>query len=339
MVPLRPMLAVPVAEPFIRAGWHFELKWDGFRTLAYLDGNRVTLFSRRGHDVTALYPELSALPESCQLPAGPAVLDGEIVAVGERGMPDFQLLQHRIGHDPLRARELAARIPVTFVAFDLLICGSADIMHHPLSERRARLAAAIAAGPGLSLSLDFGSDGVSLFEEVRQRGLEGVIGKRLASPYVPGTRTRDWQKVKCRLEQDCVILGWTPGEQARGFGSLVAGIHAGGQLRYAGRVGSGFDSRTISNLLEILGPLAAPGPPQTGSEALDLASLQADRTAWSRPLDGRAVHWVRPELCFAVEFSEWTKGGQLRQPVFRGLRPDKAPAECAREIPRPRPGP
>lgn len=222
MIPIRPMLATLALEPFSQEGWEFEIKWDGFRTLAYVEGNKVTLFSRRSHDVTGLYPELASLGTRCRPRKGLRVLDGEIVAVDPEGRPDFQLLQSRLGVGPLRARELAARNPVGYVAFDLLVVGSQSIMNRPLGQRRAQLLDAVLEGDGISLSRDFGPDGKAIFAQARDRGLEGVVGKRLDSPYVPGTRTRNWLKIKVRKEQDCVILGWTQGLQARGVGPRSA---------------------------------------------------------------------------------------------------------------------
>lgn len=311
---IRPMLATAIDRPFRREGWSFELKWDGFRTLAYLHEGRVTLVSRNGHIANGWYPELANLHGHCHVPAGGMlILDGEVVALDEHGRPSFQRLQQRLGFHAGRLD--ASQVPVTFVVFDLLWRGGADgsLLEEPLGCRQARLREAVAEGAPIVLSRTYGEDGVPLFELARRLGLEGIIGKRLASRYQPGRRSPDWLKVKIVHTQDTVIVGWSPGSQAQGFGSLLLGVVDEGRLRYAGKVGSGFDAAKIAALLPLLRDRATDAPP-----------LPA-------PGELRAACWVRPELVAEVAYTEWTHEGQLRHPAFRGLRDDKDPAECVLE--------
>lgn len=318
---LRPMLATLADEPFTRRGWSHELKWDGIRALAYLAGDDLALYSRNGHLITDAYPDLADLRGLRRGHDSLLVLDGEIVTLDARGVPDFQRLQSRFGlKGHARIQAAAQRAPATFVAFDLLVLEGRLLVDRPLGERREHLRASILEQGPLVLSRDFGPDGYQLFEQARRLGFEGVVAKRLDSRYRPGRRSLDWLKVKVRRRQDCAILGWTEGNRAEGFGALLLGVSEGDRWRYAGKVGSGFDGATIRRLMPVLRRLETPTTFLSGV-----------------PQAQEVRHWLRPALVGEVEFSEWTLDGVMRAPVFVGLRPDKDPEDCPLEAPIPRP--
>lgn len=304
---VRPMLATLGAAPFSDPDWMFEIKWDGIRALVEGRGGAATLVSRTGQDLTGRYPELARLPTG-----HPVVLDGEIVALDAGGASSFHRLQRRM--NLARARDIAraaAQVPVVYYAFDLLALDGRDCRSLPLSERKQLLAGLGWAAPWLYSDHVVG-DGLGLFEEARRRGLEGIVAKRAASVYESG-RSRQWLKFKLQRRQEAVIVGYTDPQGARtGFGALLLAVFDPGARRfvYAGRVGAGFDAATRLALLARL--RRAPTP------AVDRAP-------------GRPT-WVKPELVAEVRFAEWTPAGLLRAPVFLGLRPDKAPRECVREV-------
>lgn len=304
--------------------WVYELKWDGMRLLVEVDGtgagDGVRAWSANGREATATYPELAAL--------GPALapvactLDGEVVAIGPDGRPNFGRLQHRM-HVTLAAdaRRRAAEVPVELIVFDLLRLDGHDTTGLAWRDRR-RLLEGLADDmpPGTSLSTVF-DDGEALLAATRQQGLEGVVAKRADTPYVPGSRTRSWVKVKVRRRQELVVGGWAPGEgrRADGLGSILLGYHdapGSPELRYAGRAGSGFSDAELDRFAALLAPLAIDACPFT-----------------PRPpaLHARGAHWVRPELVVEVEFGEWTGDGRLRHPVYLGRRADVDPSDVVRE--------
>jgi bifunctional non-homologous end joining protein LigD len=310
---LKPMLADPWGEPFDDPAWTFEPKFDGVRTLAYVATDGTRLFSRTGRDQTASYPELANL--ATYVNALNAVLDGEIVALGAEGRPSFQLLQQRLNlSSPADIDRLRGRVPVHIYVFDILWLDGEDLTRLPLTERRARLAEVVTAAGPVSLTYSSDGEGRAFFEAVKTLGLEGMVAKRMNSPYLPGRRTKDWRKVKALRTQDCVILGWTPGggSRAAAFGALLLGAYVGGQLTWVGQVGTGFTDAALADLLTTLEPYRAPSPP------LPDPALGAVRGAT----------WLRPELVCEVEYLQVTSGGRLRAPTFRGLRPDKTPEDC-----------
>lgn len=318
---LQPMLAVLGPLPDESEGWGFEVKWDGIRALAYAEGGRVRFFSRRGNDVTSQFPELRALALS--YPDTPMVLDGEIVAFDERGVPRFERLQERLGVTDRRARLLASKVPVAYVIFDLLYFDGYLTTALPYGERRRLLESLELEGPYWQTPSVFTGDARAIFAAVQERGLEGLVCKRLDSPYEPGRRSPNWRKVKARTAQEFVVVGWTP-RQGAGFGDIGALLLAyydapsgasGRQLVYAGRVGSGISEAQGAHLARLLAPLRIDSPAVPVDDA---------------PADTR---WVIPELVVAVEFQGWTESGRLRAPVFRGVRPDADPADVLRESP------
>ncbi|MFE4541740.1 ATP-dependent DNA ligase [Arthrobacter sp. NPDC056727] len=312
-----PMLASAGTPADLRGSeWLFELKWDGIRALVVADAERIRLLSRNGNDMSASYPEFT--DRSCWPPQD-FIADGEIIAVGPSGRPDFGLLQGRMKltrpGDVKRAR---AAIPVRMMLFDLLADGGDDLRRLSLRTRRERLADFFEPGEcpvELSETLD---DRVEhILDSARELGLEGVMAKRADSRYVSGQRTHTWIKLKIEQTQEVVVGGWRPGrgDRTNTVGSLLVGIPEGKSLRYVGRVGSGFSMRELEELRKRLEGLARKTRPFDDVPSADAAD----------------AHWVRPELVGEVTFGEWTGSGKLRHPVWRGWRLDKEPAEVVVE--------
>jgi bifunctional non-homologous end joining protein LigD len=312
----QPMLATGGYNPFDGKDWWFEPKLDGVRTLLYLNGEDVRLISRTGRDQTAAYPELHRTYR--RINATNAVLDGEIVTTNERGVTSFELLQQRMNlSSPAEIERIRKKIPVEIVVFDLLWIDGEDWTSRPLSERRARLADAVMEDQGIRLIYWSAEDGKRFYTAAQGLGLEGVIGKRATSRYLPGRRSDDWRKIKILKTQDCVIVGWTPGQGGRGsaFGSLLIAAYKGGELIWVGHVGTGFTDRMLQDLMGRLRGLEIQQP------AIPDADLRREKGA----------RWVRPELVCEVEYLQMTVTGKLRAPSFKGLRPDKLPEDCILE--------
>jgi bifunctional non-homologous end joining protein LigD len=310
---LQPMLATPGGKPFDDPKWIFEVKWDGVRTFAYLGGDKTRLVSRRGREVNDQYPEL--LEMHALLAGDNALIDGEIVVLERDGRPSFERLQQRFTVSKPSQAVLKAH-PVLFIAFDILWLDGESLLERPLEERLAELRRVMVPGPRVQNSVTIEKAGKNLFAEVKNRGLEGVIAKRKGSAYKPGRRTKDWIKIKAVNRQDCVIVGWSPGEGRRGesLGALLAGVFKDGALLYAGHVGTGFTEKTLTMLKEKLSPLETSEPP--------VAPPPKDE------VDTSFVHWVRPELVCEVEYLAFTSQFRMRAAVFKGLREDKAPEDC-----------
>jgi bifunctional non-homologous end joining protein LigD len=304
-----PMLARAGQLPRDQSGWGFEIKWDGVRAIAFSSGGRLRLTSRSGRDITAQYPEVRGL--AAELGAHEAVLDGEIVAFGEDGLPSFAVLQRRmhVANERQVAR-LARESPVAYVIFDLLWLDGHSLMDRPYEARRAALVELGLHGSHWQVPGHHVGDGDALLEVSRARGLEGIVAKRLDCPYTPGRRSPGWIKVKNVRRASLVIGGWIPGEGGRTgrFGALTVGFHEDGGLRYAGRVGTGFTESELVRLGRLLEPLASDDTPFTGRQP------------------PRGTRFVRPELVCEVEFVEWTHTRTLRAPSYKGLRDDLDPA-------------
>jgi bifunctional non-homologous end joining protein LigD len=316
-----PMMAVLTGRPFDDDDWWFEVKWDGHRCLANL-GQATRLTSRTRRDMTAQFPEFIDLHR--QLAARNAVVDGEIVALDRDGRPSFERMQDRFHRDPDELARHKGRVPVQFLAFDLLWLDGRPLLDLPLRERRARLDEVLVETKDVRLSQVVEGAGTAFFEQVKQLGLEGIVAKRAASPYRPGSRSPDWRKIKALCLQDCVIVGWTPGKGGRSatLGSLLLAVYDDGRLRYAGNVGTGFTHAFLAELLEQLAALEVDRPQFEGFEGTP------------RP---RGARFVRPELVCEVEYLRWTEDGKLRASSFKGLRPDKLPGDARREHPLGRP--
>ncbi len=335
---LEPMLASPASAPPDGDEWAHELKWDGVRAIATLASGATRIAARRGTDATHRYPELAEI--AAQLGGLDAILDGEVVALDDEGRARFQLLQTRMGlSDEGRIRQRAELTPVTYVAFDLPWLDGSSLLAEPYERRRELLLElGLDRHPNVTVPAHHVGDGAALMRVVRERNLEGVVAKRLGSPYRPGARSRDWLKVRHRRGQELVVGGWMPGEGSRGgrVGSLLVGhwdatpaeaeaLGRPQRLVYAGGVGTGFTQAMLDRLTELLGPLGREQPPFELGEDPRAKYAQRARDRGAGPV------WVEPELVCEVEFTEWTREGTLRQPAFKGLRDDKDPREVVRE--------
>jgi bifunctional non-homologous end joining protein LigD len=287
--------------------WGYEFKWDGVRALAAVRDGRLGLWARSGIDITDRYPELSRLPET--LTGADLVLDGEVVALDRRGRPDFGLLQNRMHRTggPEVAR-LAAAAPVTYLVFDVLTVGGRSLLERPYEVRRDRLEELGAAGQRWVGTPWFRGGGADVHAASRDNGLEGVVAKRLDSPYRPGVRAAEWRKVKHVRMQSVVVGGWRPGKgrRAGGVGSLLVGVHDDdGRLVYAGHVGTGFTDAALRELGGLV--TARRTPPFAEAVPREVA---------------RDARWVEPDLVGEVAFAAWTADGRMRHPSWRGLRDD-----------------
>jgi len=316
---IEPMLAAIADRPPRGEEWLFEVKWDGVRAIAYLDGGEVRLSSRSGIRCERQYPELAVIPH--QVAARQAVLDGEIAVLDETGVSRFHLIQPRIANsDPNAIAHLARSTPVVYFVFDLLYLDGYDLRGVALAERRKLLEKVVAPGPVLRVSEAFPGAGAEMLEAAREAGLEGILAKLAAGKY-ESRRSRDWLKIKIVGEQEFAIGGFTAPQGARDhFGALVLGVYDGGKLLWVGNVGTGFDQKLLASLYARLKPLIT------------------DRCPFAeRPKPDRGITWVRPELVCQVKYSNWTPDNRLRAPVFLGLRNDIAAAQVTREDAGPRP--
>jgi bifunctional non-homologous end joining protein LigD len=326
---LEPMLArmAPLPRP-PEDDWAFELKWDGVRVLGFADQGRWRMQSRRLEEITLRYPELAAIAE--RLSDRAAVLDGEVVALDREGRPSFQLIQRRMG----LASEAAvmARLketPVDYMVFDLLHLDGRSTRELPYAERRELLASLALEGPRWHVPRHHVGDGAELFEAARRQGLEGVVAKRLDSPYRPGKRTGEWTKARVWRRQEFVIGGHIPGEGRRAdrVGSLLVGYYdkraselAKGEeqhLIFAGGVGSGLKEEDLNFLTRELKKRRRPDSP------FDVGGPRGPKA--------RLAVFCEPELVCEVSWTQWTNEGTLRQPTFNGIRDDKDPREVVRE--------
>ena len=288
------MLATLVPRPFDRPGWVYEEKYDGYRILAYKEGERVRLLSRNANDRTAVYRQVAAAVGA--LPSRTLLLDGEVVAFDRQGVSRFQLLQQ-------------GTATPAYALFDCLYANGRDLRHEPFAVRRAALEAAMHAHVPLFLARRLAKNGIAAYEQAKRKGYEGLVAKDAASPYVEKRSTK-WLKVKVHQEEEFLIVGYTPPEGSRsGFGALLLGANDRGRLRYVGKVGTGFSERSLATLFRAFQPLV-----RKTSSLVD-------------PPRERGVTYLTPRLVAQVAFEEWTADGKLRQPVFLGLRDDKKPEE------------
>jgi bifunctional non-homologous end joining protein LigD len=315
-IPL-PMLATPGELPEAAEDdrWGYEFKWDGVRAVAVVRDGVLQLCSRKGTDITVRYPELARVPEV--LGGHDVVLDGEIVAMDEAGVPDFGALQNRMHRTGPEVPAMAAAEPVTFLLFDLLEDDGEDLTGLPYARRRERLDALNLTAHRWAATPWFRGGGAGVRAASRENGLEGVVAKRLDSPYRPGVRSPDWRKVKNVRTQSVVIGGWRPGQgrRAGGVGSLLFGVHDDeGRLVYAGHVGTGFTQQGLRDI-----------------EAL-FTRRRSSPFAGTLPREvTRDARWVEPELVGEVAYAVWTSDGRLRHPSWRGLRDDLDPDDVVVE--------
>ncbi|ROQ38252.1 ATP-dependent DNA ligase LigD ligase module /ATP-dependent DNA ligase LigD phosphoesterase module /ATP-dependent DNA ligase LigD polymerase module [Frondihabitans sp. PhB188] len=319
--PAAPMLATAGTAADIGGPdeWAYELKWDGLRATVVVQDGSVTIASRNGHDLTPSYPEFAALAERLT-GADDAVLDGEIVAVDPSGRPDFGLLQTRMKLTrPRDVERVSKSAPVRLLLFDVTAVDGRSLVKEQYDERRATLEGLVDTDRTIDVPPAFEGDLDGAVAFSKSLRLEGVVAKRRDSTYTAGRRSRAWIKIKHHATQEVVIAGWRPGAGRRsgGVGSLLVGIPGPDGLRYAGRVGTGFRDSDLDDLQERLGRLARKTSPLVDVPAAD----------------SRDAHWVTPSLVGEVEFAEWTSTGRLRQPSWRGFRPDKDPVDVVLEKP------
>ena len=310
---LDPMLATLAKDVFSDPAWIYEVKLDGQRSLLFRRGSSIRLMTRNRKDYTTHYPELVEAIERAA--AADLIADGEIVAFdGPR--TSFSQLQNRMGNPRPTPQQIRA-VPVHFVLFDLLWIDGYDLTGLPVVARKEVLRRALVLRAPLGYSDHIETEGDPAYRAACEQGLEGVIAKRANAPYVGG-RSRDWLKFKCVNEQEFVVMGWTEPQGSRsGIGALLVGYQDGPELRFAGKVGTGFGHAELARLAGLLAPLERADPPVSPTSGL--------------PRKG--VHWVRPELVAQVGFSEWTGDGKLRHPRYLGLRDDKDPQQVVRERP------
>jgi bifunctional non-homologous end joining protein LigD len=287
------MLATLVKKPFHQPGWIYEEKYDGYRILAYKEGDRVTLISRNGNDRTATYASVARAVQ--QLRIRTLLLDGEVVAFDSKGISRFQLLQEGKAS--------------AYAVFDCLYNSGRDLRHEPFELRRATAESVIGKTPVLMISHRLADNGLEAFRFAKRKGYEGIVAKDLSSPYIEGRSTK-WLKVKVHQEDEFVIGGFTPPKGSRRyFGALLLGAYEGRNLRYVGKVGTGFKEETLASLYQKFKPLVQSKPP------------------FVDPPREKDVTYLKPKLVAQISFQEWTADRKLRQPVFLGLRDDKRPEE------------
>jgi bifunctional non-homologous end joining protein LigD len=312
---IEPMMAkLGIAIPKPDSAWGFEFKWDGIRALAYVEGGRVRLVSRSGEDVTPRYPEIHAMGRA--IGSREVILDGEVVALDEKGRPSFEEIQQRMGlTSESEVRRKMKLVPVTYMVFDLLWQDGHSLLAHPYTERRRLLEQIKLAGASWQTPLYEKGGGQAMLDASAKAGLEGIMAKKLDSHYEPGRRTGAWVKVKNRNRQELVIGGWLEGEgKRRGYpGALLVGYYEKGKLAYAGKVGTGFSDAMLEQLANLMKPLAQ------------------DKSPFDVGSPPRAAQYVKPKLVAEFEFVEWTRSGQLRAPSFKGLRADKPARKVVRE--------
>ena len=299
---LQPMLATLTDAPFDDPGWIFEDKFDGFRMVAEIRSGKVALYSRNGKVISRSYIEVAEALEEVK---GDAVIDGELVALGKDGVSHFQLLQNALRHEA----------KLLYCAFDLMFADGEDLRTLRLLERKKRLKAILPRHKLIAFSSHRKGSGKKFFAEAERKRLEGIMAKRADSPYSSGIRTADWLKVKTAQRQEVVIAGFTAPKRTRPFfGALVLAVRDGEDWRYIGHVGTGFSHTTLEALHR------------------KLVKLKSTRSPFrDKVKDETVTTWVRPSLVAEVKFAEWTRKGELRQPVYLGLRTDKNARDVVRE--------
>jgi bifunctional non-homologous end joining protein LigD len=303
---LQPMLATLTDTPFDQKGWVFEEKYDGFRVVAKIDNGRVTLYSRNGKIISDVYIEVAKALEGVK---GDAVVDGELIAVSHDGVSRFQLLQNALRH----------QAKLQYCAFDLMFQDGEDLRTLPLIARKKRLKAILPRHRLIAFSGHRPTFGTRFFAEAEARGLEGIMAKRSDSLYQSGARTDDWLKIKTSKRQEVVIAGFTAPRRTRlFFGALTLALREGNGWRYIGHVGTGFSHEVLERLHG------------------KLIKLKTAKSPFgTRVKDEAVTTWVRPHLVAEVKFTEWTSSGEMRHPVYLGLRADKRAQDVTREREKP----
>lgn len=303
---IAPMLCTLTREPVDDPDYLYEVKWDGYRILSYVNKGKAKLDSRSARDYTGRYP---VIIEALLGLGHDAVIDGEVVVFNEAGLPDFDALQLYNGHST----------PIAYCVFDLLWMDGYDLMHLPLETRKALLQELIRERPVFRFSESF-DNGPKLYKEMLRRDLEGIVAKKKGSAYVPDSRGMDWLKTPTRKRQEFVIGGWAESDKNRSFKSLLFGAYNKGRLEWIGRSGGGYKEKDMPGILK------------------QLKRLEITRSPFANPVldtKGAVTHWVKPELVANFEFATWTKSGRIRKPAtFLGFRNDKKATQVVREVPK-----
>lgn len=309
-----PMKAALTDRPFDSKEWIYEIKWDGIRAIAYLNDGHLGLLSRNFHEQNFRYPELANLGDF--ILGNKAVLDGEIVAFDEKGLPSFEVLQSRINLNSKKEIDYHSnKTPVIYYVFDLLFWQSRDLMQLPLWQRRIALESVTIPHKHIQISEEIDKEGIAFFKAAKQQGLEGILAKRKDSRYEQ-KRSSAWLKIKAVLEQEVVIGGFTEPRGTRSyFGALLLGVYDNSHFVYVGHAGAGFSEQALKDLYEAM------------------AQLEIARSPFKHePKTNEKAHWIKPKLVAEVKFTEWTRAGVMRQPSFLGLRTDINPREVHKEI-------
>lgn len=302
---IKPMQAFLITSPFDSPNWGFEIKWDGYRAIAQVRNGKVSIYSRNNLTFNDRFP---AIVDAFAKSPHDMVVDGEIVALDEKGRPDFQLLQSR-----------RSSAPIIYYVFDVLFYDGYDLRKLDYKDRKVILANILPLNDGISISEHIVGTGIAFFEAARRQGLEGIMAKQLNSIYSAGRRSRHWLKIKTSLSQDAVIGGFTATESGGpGFGALILGVYENRVLVHIGQVGTGFGVRSQAEILKSLQPL-----------------IQTNCPFSAVPKTRAPVTWVKPIIVCEVKFQEWTDSVMMRQPVFMRLRDDKNPRSVIREVPKP----
>jgi bifunctional non-homologous end joining protein LigD len=309
-----PMLAISVENPFDNPDWLYEIKWDGYRSVAFLENGKARLMSRNHNELTGRYPELEVLPEAVK--AKNAILDGEVVALDEQGRASFSLMQQRTGiRQHGRTKAANPDIQIVYYLFDILYLNGHDLRKVSLIDRKQLLRTILITSDLIRYSDHF-DKGTTLFAAAKKNRIEGIVAKRRESCYEE-RRSNEWQKIKVTQTVECVIGGYIDPEGARQyFGSIILGLYnKKGELVHVGQAGTGFNQALLKQVYEIMREKSTTQNPFTG------------------PVDAKKIHWTKPDLVAEIKFTEWThethEGGvKLRAPVFLGLRDDKDPREC-----------
>lgn len=317
---LPPMLATLIEHPFDSAHHLFEVKWDGVRTLAFIEGGKVRLQARSLNDTTHQFPELSAI--AAQLRGRRAVLDGEVVCFTSEGKPSFNRLQNRLNvREGIKPALLADTYPVNYQAFDILYLDDEELLRRPLIERKQVLSESFRSGDFAQVSDYILERGIDYYHAIAAMGLEGMLAKEITSPYLPGKRTRAWLKLKVSRSADFVVGGYTfgMGHRQQSFGALLLGLYDDdGDLRWVGQVGGGFTDKTLAALMPLLEAHHTREAPFANPPKVDKFS-----------------YWCEPVIVCKVRYAELTEGGKLRFPIFEELRPDVPPKDCTLASVRP----